>query len=124
MKFTHNTVEDIEAQIELAKEQLKLIESQCKSKVVNLTLAEVDVAVKAEKKEVRVRKVFDTLDDVMSKIIVKVCEVADYLCKVGENRLKAIDKQKEIKVAKINETVFQTTLEKDRAEKLLKKLGE
>jgi len=124
MKFTHNTVEDIEAQIELAKEQLKLIESQCKSKVVNLTLAEVDVAVKAEKKEVRIRKVFDTLDDVMSKIVIKVCEVADYLCKVGENRLKAINKQKEIKVAKINETVFQTTLEKDRAEKLLKKLGE
>jgi len=123
MKFTHNTVEDIEAQIELAKEQLKLIESQCKSKVVNLTLAEVDVAVKAEKKEVRIRKVFDTLDDVMSKIVIKVCEVADYLCKVGENRLKAINKQKEIKVAKINETVFQTTLEKDRAEKLLKKLG-
>ena len=124
MKFTHNTVEDIEAQIELAKEQLKLIENQCKSKVVNLTLAEVDVVVKAEKKEVRVRKVFDTLDDVMSKIVIKVCEVADYLCKVGENRLKAINKQKEIKVAKINETVFQTTLEKDRAEKLLKKLGE
>lgn len=115
MKLRQNTVEDIVAQIELAKEQLRVIRETNEVQVKNIGFLEADEVVKAYNQRCKIH----SLSDKLRSFLVKV---EDYIESHRQKKITKIQDKKRIRMNALSSEKFNLVIETGKANSLLDSL--